>query len=158
MGSRTAPEPSDDCEGGNSAESVVKKLVHNTQLDDCRMWYVYVPYKAKIRHLFVVSHLGAAVHLWIDAFHGSPGFGGIEFHYPEAPSYMAGRKPDHDPCWILGKPCWHDGSALAAEKWILRWEELQKDHVELLDKFYREYLGWLKRYHKERTAKEENHA
>lgn len=38
--------------------------------------------------------------------------GGIEVHSP-VKMYEGGKDaPDHEHCWLLGKPCWHDGSSL----------------------------------------------
>ena len=38
--------------------------------------------------------------------------GGIECHFASAQDYMDPEKPSHDHCWLLGKPCWHDGTSL----------------------------------------------
>lgn len=38
--------------------------------------------------------------------------GGAETHYANPPDYMSDKKPSHEHCWLLGKPCWHDGSSL----------------------------------------------
>ncbi len=42
--------------------------------------------------------------------------GGIESH---SRTPTSDTPPDHDNCWLLGCPCWHDGSSLqASEYWI----------------------------------------
>ena len=52
--------------------------------------------------------------------------GGIEQHSRTPTSDTA---PTHDKCWLLGGPCWHDGSSLAAiERWIPLWEVAPHDH------------------------------
>lgn len=43
---------------------------------------------------------------------------GIEYHRRESPD---GSAPDHDRCYLLNCPCWHDGSSLyAQETWLPR--------------------------------------
>ena len=43
---------------------------------------------------------------------------GLEFHHSsraEAGAYLIdGNAPHHSPCWLLGEPCWHDGTSLYA--------------------------------------------
>jgi hypothetical protein len=38
-------------------------------------------------------------------------FGGVEVHHASQPDYLSERSR-HDLCWLLMKPCWHDGSSL----------------------------------------------
>ena len=53
--------------------------------------------------------------------------GGIEFHYRSPPPYMADQCPSQKTCWLLGCPCWHDGSSMqASDFWIPFW--LQDPH------------------------------
>lgn len=40
--------------------------------------------------------------------------GGVEYHMRRAPSYSEQTTPDHEHCWLLGAPCWHDGTSLYA--------------------------------------------
>ncbi len=56
--------------------------------------------------------------------------GGIHFHASQRPEYDAAdaicglefhryerqgdNAPSHTPCWLLGAPCWHDGTSLYA--------------------------------------------
>lgn len=51
---------------------------------------------------------------------------GLEFHH----SHRAGEiypvnqeAPHHTPCWLIGEPCWHDGTSLYASETI--WPEVQ---------------------------------
>ena len=37
--------------------------------------------------------------------------GGIEVH-SSTPFEYSKAEPSHDRCWLLGKPCWHDGTSL----------------------------------------------
>lgn len=55
--------------------------------------------------------------------------GGIEIHYRVPPEFRQNDAPDHDDCWLLHGPCWHDGSSLqASEIWIPRWIVNPHDH------------------------------
>lgn len=40
---------------------------------------------------------------------------GIEYHFRTPPEYSAGKPADHENCWLIGGPCWHDGSSMAAD-------------------------------------------
>lgn len=58
---------------------------------------------------------------------------GLEFHHAFDPS--GGQEaPHHSPCWLLGGPCWHDGTSLYANEalWprIVRMLE-QGDHLSI---------------------------
>jgi len=44
--------------------------------------------------------------------YGQEWLGGIEYHWATAPDYMDADNPSHEYCWLLNKPCWHDGSSL----------------------------------------------
>jgi hypothetical protein len=69
-----------------------------------------------------------AMHLHIDDMgedhglkYGDRYSGGIEIHYRVPPDYMRDQAPMAK-CWLLGGPCWHDGSSLqATEHWIPMW-------------------------------------
>jgi DNA-directed RNA polymerase beta' subunit len=52
--------------------------------------------------------------------------GGIEGHwrYP-----ISNRPPSQKHCWLLGAPCWRDGSSLAAETWIHIWLSNNTDNI-----------------------------
>ena len=55
--------------------------------------------------------------------------GGIEIHYRSPPDYMKDDAPSQMDCWVLGGPCWHDGSSLQAmESWIPFWKSAPHDH------------------------------
>lgn len=54
---------------------------------------------------------------------------GLEFHYRTPPEHMRDDAPSHKDCWVIGGPCWHDGTSLyAAEHWVPRWELAPHDH------------------------------
>lgn len=44
--------------------------------------------------------------------------GGIECHYAEPPDYMRDKEPSHELCWLIHKPCWHDGTSLGFSEQI----------------------------------------
>lgn len=83
-------------------------------------------------HTWIVIARHLAVSLNISVFKDNPS-GGIEYHYREPPEHMKDDAPSHNPCSILGAPCWHDGSSMqATEIWIPRWQESPHDHVRML--------------------------
>ena len=58
-----------------------------------------------------------AVHFW--KFNNiSHNCGGVEEHRKEPADYQAGEPPREENCFILGCPCWHDGSSLYADKFF----------------------------------------
>lgn len=85
------------------------------------------------RHVWSSVGAQGAMHLHIsdcgeehERKYGERYSGGIEIHYRTPPS---NRAPDHDQCWLLKGPCWHDGSSLAAtEHWIPLWLASPEDH------------------------------
>lgn len=63
----------------------------------------------------LIDHERGAVHVHasLSEFGGEYSWiGGIEMHYSSAPDYMNAEKPHHERCWVIGKPCWHDGTSL----------------------------------------------
>lgn len=77
-------------------------------------------YQAVVRgghltHLWSLANVAGGIHISasICEFQGSREWlGGCETHYAKAPDYMDPDKPSHPHCWVLGAPCWHDGSSL----------------------------------------------
>jgi hypothetical protein len=70
------------------------------------------------RHIWSVVGPAGGVHIWAapspwkpgDRFYGQEMFyGGIEVH-SRTPMY--GDHASQDECWLIGGPCWHDGSSL----------------------------------------------
>ena len=60
--------------------------------------------------------------------------GGLEIHWRAPPRSMADEAPSHDRCWLLGCPCWHDGSSLiVSEHWIPLWLTAPQDHDRMFD-------------------------
>ena len=69
------------------------------------------------RHVWTAVGASGGVHIWateksddmVRSF-GGRFYGGIECHWRKPRYDTAG--PDHDNCWLLNGPCWHDGSSL----------------------------------------------
>lgn len=79
-----------------------------------------------------------AVHFW--KFNTtSHDCGGVEEHRKEPNDYQVGEPPSQDNCFLLGCPCWHDGSSLYADKFfpILR----DEGDEGIFTKLEREYFG-----------------
>ena len=83
----------------------------------------------------------AGLHVWIkdrgeefEEQFGSRYSGGIEVHYRTPPSYMSDDAPTYKSCWLLGCPCWHDGSSLqTTEYWIPAWLADPHNHDRMFD-------------------------
>lgn len=78
------------------------------------------------RVLFAVVGPLGAVHFWCEPStmedFGRRHYGGVEWHFREQPSWGK-PDPDHEDCWLLKGPCWHDGSSLlASETYIPMYE------------------------------------
>lgn len=97
------------------------------------MKYERVELDRGVRHLWsVVSDCGRfAAHLWIEERPGREWYtiGGIEYHSAVAPEWRAGEDPGRFECWLLGKPCYHEGSSLQAEPWIRNFNEGGAEYV-----------------------------
>ena len=97
---------------------------------------------------YIYSLVGAegAVHFHVTDYgeefrkrHGDRYSGGLETHYRSPPDYMRGDAPSQQRCWLLGCPCWHDGTSLyASETLIPRWE-MDKSHEAMQAMLVREY-------------------
>ncbi len=66
------------------------------------------------RHTWSVVGPAGGVHIWAspitDRRWGKQFYGGVEVH-SRTPMY-GDEKPSHDECWLIGGPCWHDGTSL----------------------------------------------
>ncbi len=64
---------------------------------------------------------------------------GLECHYKQQPSYLAGREPFDEHCWLTGVRCWGDGTSLYATEYLLPlfremgveafWSVLEQEHT-----------------------------
>lgn len=76
------------------------------------------------RHEWSAVGARGAISVWITEARSdsdSEAYGGVEVHYRTPPDYMIEDAPSQIKCHLLGGPCWHDGSSLAADSWIEMW-------------------------------------
>jgi hypothetical protein len=67
------------------------------------------------RHDWSLIGEQGAVDVWAEPSppgYGDRWFGGIELHFAKRPKHLSARAK-HKLCWLLLKPCYHDGSSLA---------------------------------------------
>jgi hypothetical protein len=71
--------------------------------------------------------------------------GGLEIHYRSPPDYMRDDAPSQDKCWLIGCPCWHDGTSLyASETLIPYWLVEPHDHQRMFHRLEMEYADRFK--------------
>lgn len=100
----------------------------------------------KARHTWTCIGRHAALHLHISGPYGSDGeprwSAGLETHYRQPPDHMANDAPSHEECWLIGGPCWHDGTSLyAEERYLPRWLDNPHDHDGMFRRLEQEYLS-----------------
>lgn len=83
---------------------------------------------------FHVTDLGA------DYKHGERYSGGLETHARKPLDYQNDQAPSHEECWLIGGPCWSDGTSLYAhEKLIPFWLVEPHNHERIFRMLEREY-------------------
>lgn len=77
---------------------------------------------------------------------------GLEFHHSSRAAHVTGAirtdAPSHSPCWLLGEPCWHDGTSLYATEHVWPYvEHLLKigDHQAIFRHLEHEYVRHFER-------------
>lgn len=104
----------------------------------------------------VANELGGIhIHAMLSDFQGRREWiGGIECHWAAAPDYMNPEKPSHEHCWLLGKPCWHDGSSLYFSENIADClpDPYGKNPHEMHEHNHRYVTGDLLRWHRDKVA------
>lgn len=85
------------------------------------MIYGYEPPTSETQpHMWTLKGLKGGIHIWArendckwQEKWGGRYIGGVEYHSP-VPVYewQTADNPDHADCFLLGGPCWHDGSSL----------------------------------------------
>lgn len=94
------------------------------------------------KHIWSVVNAAGGIHLHISQ-HGESVYGGLELH-SRTPLYGSDRAPTGENCWLIGGPCWHDGSSLAAEEyWIPLWKS-GADHEAILGQLCNEIQKYQK--------------
>ena len=94
-------------------------------------------------------HVSAWVTPPLAGFYDYPRWmGGIEGHSPVWREYDS-EKPSHEHCWLLGGPCWHDGSSLQFSEQIAPWlpppgeQMTERNHIDVLREMISRYHTWL---------------
>lgn len=69
------------------------------------------------RHDWCLIHKSGAINIWAEPYSREAGFGerwfgGVECHWASPPSCLRSDKPSQEHCWLINRPCWHDGSSL----------------------------------------------
>ena len=80
-----------------------------------RIKYVKEAIRGDWNHTYSVVGAKGAIHFWW-VENDSGGYGGVEFHHRQPPSYMQDRPPSHADCPYLNSNCWHDGSSTCARE------------------------------------------
>ena len=109
-------------------------------------------------HTYTCIGRHGAVHFHISDFgaewektHGQRFGAGLEIHYREPPPHMADYAPSQDKCWLIGCPCWHDGTTMYAEETLLpMWRP--NDHERMFRLMEHEYRLRFEKEDEEKAA------
>ena len=96
------------------------------------------------------EHGGIHISAWRDSLGYERWMGGIECHWASPPDYYEGTEPHHDHCWLLGKPCWHDGSSLYFSERIA--DVLPREGYVFDDYVHRSMLSEMRRWHRDKIS------
>jgi len=102
--------------------------------------YEYAKPHTSARHTWSVVGARMGIHLHIEDYgeeheqkYGRRYSSGLECHYRTAPDYMRDQAPSQKECWLIGGPCWHDGTSFYAEEhWVPMWQDAPHDHERML--------------------------
>lgn len=91
-------------------------------------------------HMWTCIGALGGLHLHISGPFDGRYSGGLEEHRRTPPDRREMEPPDHDECWLLKCPCWHDGTSLyVSEVAIPLWLEDKNDHLGMFAWLGREY-------------------
>lgn len=98
-----------------------------------RCKYEYSSLYGRPHHVWTVVGRDGAVHLHVSDLgeqwssqHGQRYSGGLEVHYRHP---QGDEAPSQEKCWLLGGPCWHDGTTMYAEETLIPlWQRAPHDH------------------------------
>ena len=98
-----------------------------------KMKYIYENPHGSPYHTWTAVGAKGGIHVYVvDNGEGARGgrySGAHEAHYRSPPPSMADDAPDHEECWLLKCPCWHDGgSEYVPKHWIPNWLSDRHDH------------------------------
>lgn len=96
------------------------------------------------RHCWTCIGRHGAMHLHISGPHHYDGrenwSAGLETHHRQPPEHMEDDAPSHEKCWLIGGPCWHDGTSLyASEQLLPEWQRKPHDHAAMFELLQIEY-------------------
>lgn len=106
--------------------------------------YRYAPRFGNPEHIWTVTGGRGAIHFHVtdlgkDYKHGDRYGGGLEVHSRQ-PFGNSDDAPSHEKCWLLGGPCWHDGTSLYAQETLIPfWLAAPTDHERIFRLLEREY-------------------
>lgn len=112
-----------------------------------RSKYTYEPSFGYPRHVWTVIGRHGAIHFHVTDMgeengkkYGDRYSGGLEVHYRSPPEYMSDNAPSQDECWLIGCPCWHDGTSLYASETVIPfWLAAPNDHERMFQFLIRDY-------------------
>lgn len=70
------------------------------------------------RHMWEVVGPKGGIHFTASLTPGYEPSCGLEFHHSPLARYRCDEAPDHTNCFLIGGPCWHDGTSLYASETI----------------------------------------
>lgn len=110
-----------EAETGSRASMEPASSLRPSGFDPARFQYRFSTYtrengETSERHDWCLTSSRGGITIWAeptrdDSF-GDRWFGGVECHWASPPDYFRDTPPHRDHCWLIGKPCWHDGSSL----------------------------------------------
>lgn len=90
--------------------------IANALPEDMAWTYKETVRAGRLYHQWELVGPRGGIHVWaqwhVSDWSGDNWLGGIEGHSPISQSAYDDGKPSQQHCWLIGKPCWHDGSSL----------------------------------------------
>ncbi len=108
--------------------------------------YRYAPRFGNPEHIWTVIGAKGAMHFHVtdlsedyERANGVRWSAGLETH---SRMPLGDDAPSHEKCWLLGGPCWHDGTSLYAQEQIVPfWREEPDNHERMFQFLEREYYN-----------------
>lgn len=100
------------------------------------------------RHMWTAVGENGGVHIWACEYRPESMliswpekfYGGVEIHSKTRLYDFGDDKPSHDECWLLGCPCYHDGSSLYFSERI---EPIIRDQPQPFAPHIHEYMNFI---------------